>query len=79
MVVVKCQIQECCNDTWTSYSDYDSCSDRGMGPYKKQRSRRKFVQAACSQEGKSVEYEYDTEDCDYYGDWGTGKFKKRYM
>ena len=72
-----CQIQECCNDTWTSWSGYGSCSDHGAGPYKRQRSRQKFVQVpACSQEGKTVQYDYQTQDCSYTGDWGTGKLKK---
>ena len=53
---------------------YDSCSDRGAGPFKQERSRQRFVQVpACSQEGKSVQTEYGTQDCDYRGDWGTGK------
>ena len=70
-------MQECCNETWTTWSAWDSCSDRGAGPYKKQRSRRKFVQAACSQEGKSVQTENETQDCSWTGDWGTGKLKNK--
>ena len=58
-----CFIQECCNDTWTTWSTWDACSNHGAVPFKQQRSRRKFVQAACSQEGKSVQTESETKDC----------------
>ena len=70
-----CNIQECCNDTWTTWSAWDPCSDRGFGPYKKQRSRHKFTSHACAQEGKSVQTESQTQDCSETGNWGTGKFK----
>ena len=60
-----CYIQECCNDTWTTWSAWDSCSNHGTVPFKRRRSRRKFVQVpACGQEGKTVEYQYQTQDCE---------------
>ena len=66
---------EDCIDNWTSWSDFDSCSDRGVGPYKKRRQRSKFDSAVCARANHSVQYEYDYQDCDYEGFWGTGKFK----
>ena len=44
-----CQLN---SDTWTQWSAWDTCIDRGTGPYKKQSSRQK-----CS------ETEYNTIDC----------------
>ena len=71
-----CYIQECCNDTWTSWVLAGTCTDQGAGPYKGQHSRRKFIQVpACAQEGKTVQVEYATRDCSYTGDWGKGKIK----
>ena len=73
-----------CIDNWTSWSGFDSCSDRGAGPYKRRRERSKFDSAVCAQDGHSVQYEYEYQDCDYTngtnsngtnGFWGTGKFK----
>ena len=71
-----CYIQECCNDTWTSWVLAGTCTDQGAGPYKGQHSRRKFIQVpACAQEGKTVQVEYATRDCSYTGNWGKGKIK----
>lgn len=73
-----------CIDNWASWSGFDSCSDRGAGPYKRRRERSKFDSAVCAQDGHSVQFEYDYQDCDYTngthsngtdGFWGTGKFK----
>ena len=72
-------LTEPCIENWTPWSDFDTCSDRGAGPYQKQRERRKFDSAACQRDGHLVEYEYDNQDCDYSGPnayWGTGKFDK---
>lgn len=66
---------ENCIDNWTSWSGFDSCSDRGVGPYKKRRQRSKFNSAVCARANHSVQYEYDYQKCDYNGFWGTGKLK----
>ena len=70
-----CSTEECCNDTWTQWSAWGTCSDRGSGPYKKRKSRQKFVQTLCSAEGKSVQTEYNTVDCSESGPWGTGELR----
>ena len=59
------------------WSDYDSCAERGPGPFKKLRHRSAFHSAACQREGYGVEYEYEFRYCDYKGPqgfWETGKF-----
>ena len=73
--VVAVTATENCIDNWTSWSGFDSCSDRGVGPYKKRRQRSKFKSAVCARANHSVQYEYDYQECDYNGFWGTGKFK----
>ena len=74
-VVVAVTATEHCIDNWTSWSGFDSCSDRGVGPYKKRRQRSKFNSAVCARANHSVQYEYDYQECDYNGFWGTGKLK----
>ena len=47
--------------------------DVGAGPYKRRMEKRRYVQAACALEGRSVEYDYWYEECSQYGNYGTGK------
>ena len=69
-----CYIEECCNDTWTSWSEVDGiCSNQGAGPFKKPEFRQRYTQAACSKEGTSVETETRLVQCAYTGNWGYGK------
>ena len=68
---------EPCIEEWTSWSDYDSCAERGPGPFKKLRHRSKFHSAACNSEGYGVEYQYEFQYCDNKrpnGFLGTGKY-----
>ena len=74
-VVVAVTATEHCIDNWTSWGGFDSCSDRGVGPYKKRRQRSKFNSDVCARANHSVQFEYDYQECDYNGFWGTGKFK----
>ena len=79
MVSTTTTTTESCIENWTPWSDFDTCSDRGAGPYQKRRERRKFDSASCERDGHVVEYEYDVQACDYNGPnafWGTGEFKK---
>ena len=69
---------EPCIGIWSSWTDYDSCSDRGPGPFKKRRERCLFCSAACKRDGYGAEHEYEFQDCDFKGPngfWGTGKLK----
>ena len=65
-----CFMEECCNDTWTSWSEANGCSNHGKGPFKKEESRQRYTQAACS---NSVETETRLIDCEEDGDWGYGE------
>ena len=68
---------EACNENWTEWSEWASCSDRGAGPYQKRRGRSKFDSAACARDGHTAEYQWSKELCDYTGPnavWGTGKY-----
>ena len=55
---------EPCIGTWTSWSDFDSCADRGPGSLKKRRERCSFCSAACKKAGYGAEYDYEYQDCD---------------
>ena len=58
---------EPCINEWTEWTEFDSCADRGAGPYEKQMRRQKpqnHNSGSCIQNNIPFEYEYENRDCD---------------
>ena len=72
-----CNVRECCPTGWTDWDVFSVCHDAGAGPYQKILERRRYDHSTCLAEGKELQTEWKTVDCDQVGKYGTGKCLSR--